>query len=105
MSSGGRDRDARAARERTRIYQARQTFHDDQRRRRTRDNLIAGIGGGVLILGLVASQTVYFTMGPGGPAPSPSPTSSTTPAPSPESTTPAPTLTPTPDATPTPSSE
>lgn len=81
-SGGGKDRGARTARERTRVYQARQTLHDDQRRRRTRDNLIAGIGGGVLILALVASQTVYFTSGPGAPAPEPTPSMTSTPPPS-----------------------
>ena len=97
MSTGGKDRGARDARERTRLYQARQEFHAGQGRRRTRDNLIAGIAGGLLILGVVAAQTAYFVAGPG--APEPTPTSTPSPA-----TTPAPTDSPepTPSATPTP---
>ncbi|MBW9095192.1 dioxygenase [Microbacterium jejuense] len=97
MAGGGKDRDARAARERTRTYQARRQFHEEQARRRSRDNLIAGIVGGILVLGIVGIQTAYFVAGPG--APEPTPTSTSTPAPTPTSTdapTPSPTPTPTP---------
>jgi len=52
-------------------------------RRRTRDNVLAGVVGGVLILAVIGGQVAYFTMGPGTPAPSPSPTTSTTPPPAP----------------------
>ncbi|MDQ7877806.1 dioxygenase [Microbacterium sp. QXD-8] len=100
MATGGKNRDARAARERTRLYEARRQFHDGQARRRTRDNLIAGIVGGVIVLGLIGAQTVYFVAGPGAPAPSPSSTptpSVTTPEP-----TPSPTTTPEPSGTPAP---
>ncbi len=90
MATGGKQRDTRAERERVRVYQARQAFHAGQSRRRTRDNLIAGIGGGLLILAVVAGQTAYFTVGPGAPVPTPTPT--TTPSPS---VTPAPSVTPT----------
>ena len=96
MAAGGKDRDARAARERTRLYQARREFHDAQARRRTRDNVIAGIAGGALILGIAAAQTAYFVAGPGVPEPTPT----STPTPTPTGTTPAPT--PTPSGTPTP---
>ncbi len=99
MTTGGKDRGGREARERTRLYQARQDFHAGQGRRRTRDNLIAGIAGGLLILGVVAAQTVYFVAGPGAPEPTPTstPTPTTTPTPmdSPEPT-PSTTATPTP---------
>ncbi|MBW9108623.1 dioxygenase [Microbacterium trichothecenolyticum] len=100
MATGGKDRDARAARERTRLYEARRQFHDGQSRRRTRDNLIAGIVGGMLVLGLIGAQTLYFVAGPGAPEPSPSSTpapTATTPEPTPSATT-----TPEPGATPTP---
>lgn len=96
--AGGKDRDARAARERARAYQARREFHDRQTRRRTRDNVIAGIAGGLLIVGLAASQTVYFVAGPG--VPEPTPTSTGTPAPAPTSTVPVPEPGVTPTATP-----
>ena len=107
MSSVGKDRSAREARERSRVYQARQEFHESQERRRSRDNLIAGIGGGLLIVVIIAVQTLFFTVGPGAPAPEP--TTSETPAPE-TSTDPAPVDSespePTPDTTPseTPSS-
>ena len=90
MATGGKDRGAREARERTRLYQARQEFHAGQARRRTRDNLIAGIAGGLLILGVVAAQTAYFVAGPGAPEPSPPrprrPTMTPTPSDSPPPT-------------------
>jgi hypothetical protein len=100
VATGGKDRDARAARERTRLYEARRQFHDSQAHRRTRDNLIAGIVGGVLVLGLIGAQTLYFVAGPGAPEPSPSstPTPTATPQPTPSATT----TTPDPSATPTP---
>ncbi len=97
MANGGKNRDARAARERTRLYEARRQFHDAQERRRTRDNLIAGIVGGLVVLGLIGVQTAYFIAGPGVPAPTSTPTpTATTPAPSPTATTPEPSATPTP---------
>jgi hypothetical protein len=97
VANGGKDRGSRESRERTRVYQARQAYRDGQARRRTRDNLIAGIAGGLLILGVVAAQTAYFVAGPG--APTPSPTSTPIPTISP-SVTPTPTTTPSPTATP-----
>ncbi|MCP2636912.1 dioxygenase [Microbacterium sp. HD4P20] len=100
MAVGGKDRDARAERERARLYQARRDFHDRQIRRRTRDNLIAGIAGGLLIVGLIASQTVYFVAGPGAPEPTPTPTS--TPSPTGSTTPTSPTPSPDSGATPTP---
>jgi hypothetical protein len=102
VSTGGKDRGTREARERTRLYKARQDFHASQGRRRTRDNLIAGIAGGLLILGVVAAQTAYFVAGPGAPEPTPtstpSPTTTPEPTDSPEPT-PSTTPTPTPSAT------
>ena len=105
MATGGKQRDTREARERSRVYKARQAFHEAQARRRTRDNLIAGIGGGLLILAVVAGQAAYFMAGPGAPVPTPSPTSTTLPDPSATPTTspePGATPTPTPTATPAP---
>ncbi|MDY0909761.1 dioxygenase [Microbacterium sp. CFBP9034] len=104
MATGGKDREAREARERARLYQARQEFHRDRARRRTRDNLIAGIAGGVLIVGVLAVQTAYFVAGPGAPEPTPTSTSTPgvtpgptgTPTPTPSVTSPMPSVTPTP---------
>ncbi len=92
MATGGKDRSAREARERARAYEARRDFHASQERRRVRDNWIAGIVGGVLIIALFGSQYAYFALGPG--APTPAPTSTPTP-------TPVDTITPTPEPSPT----
>ncbi|MDR6198451.1 hypothetical protein QE374_000360 [Microbacterium sp. SORGH_AS428] len=85
----------RAERERARLYQARRAHHDAQIARRRRDNLIAGLGGGVLVLAILGGQIAYYTVGPGAvspaaetPAPAPSdpaPTSSPLPTPEPTS--------------------
>ncbi|WP_243074787.1 dioxygenase [Microbacterium sp. SS28] len=101
MATGGKDREGRESRERARVYQARQQLHEDQAKRRRRDNLLAGVIGGILILGVLGVQTLYFTAGPGAPEPAPSvtPSPSTTPAPV---DTPAPTETPLPSVEPTP---
>jgi peptidyl-prolyl cis-trans isomerase B (cyclophilin B) len=77
------DRAAREARERLRLYNARQLVHEYGRKRRTRDNLIAIIG--VLTVAALATgaQLFYFNGGPGTatPAPTAAPTDSATPAP------------------------
>ncbi|MGV9193032.1 dioxygenase [Microbacterium sp. MC2] len=97
MATGAGKKNARAESERARLYQARRQFHAGTVRRRTRDNLIAGVGGGVLILAILGAQWAYFTAGPGRPEPTPASTS--TPAPSPE---PTPSASPEPDASQTP---
>ncbi|WP_243227893.1 dioxygenase [Microbacterium sp. CIAB417] len=92
MATGSKQQ--RAERERARLYQARRALHDAQIRRRRRDNLIAGIGGGVLVLAVLGGQIAYYTLGPGAisptvetPAPTPSgSTSPSTPLPTPEPT-------------------
>lgn len=99
MATGAGKKQSRDAKERTRVYQARQEFHDGLIARRRRDNLIAGIAGGVLILAVVGGQVAYYTLGPGTPAPAPSPTSSVTPTPG---VTGEPTPTPSDSATPAP---
>ncbi len=98
MATGAGKKNARAESERARLYQARQQFHAGTVRRRTRDNVIAGVGGGVLILAILGGQWAYFEAGPGRPEPTP--TSTETPAPSPE---PSATSTPEPEEPPTPS--
>lgn len=77
------DREARQARERLRAYQARQAVHEHAKKRRVRDNLIAG-GVVVVVLALaVVLQLTYFSTGPGKPVASakPSATASATPTP------------------------
>jgi peptidyl-prolyl cis-trans isomerase B (cyclophilin B) len=91
------DKDARVQRERARAYQARVELNAGRQRRRTRDNVIGGIVGAVVLLGILGAQVAYYTAGPGKPAPSPSPTVTSTVTPTPEATdaaTPAPTTTP-----------
>ncbi|MFS0714738.1 dioxygenase [Microbacterium sp. 2P01SA-2] len=95
MAGRGKNRDDRAAQERARLYAARREYHDGLTRRRSRDNLVAAIAGGVLIVAALGAQIAYFTAGPGAPspaetpAPSPSATSTPTPTPTPSDSTPA----------------
>lgn len=69
MSTRGRNKQQRTEQERARTYQARQEHNADRVRRRSRDNAIAGIGGGVLLAVILAAQVAFFTVGPGRPAP------------------------------------
>jgi hypothetical protein len=103
VAAPGKDRASREARERARTYQARQALHDAEVRRRSRDNVIAGVAGGILLLALLGGQAAYFTVGPGGASAStPTPTSTGSPVPGPtDSASPAPTTgAPTPTSTP-----
>lgn len=68
---------SRAEAERARLYAARTAWHDGLIRRRTRDNLIAGVVGGLLVVGAIASQSVHASVY----APDPKPTETSTPAP------------------------
>ncbi|MFV0319422.1 MAG: dioxygenase [Microbacterium sp.] len=101
MATGGRSpkaRSEREERERARVYQARAQFHDARIRRRTRDNVVAGVVGGLLIAGVIAGQIAYYVVGPGAPEPVPTPTptvtDSTGPTPTPYPGTPTPSPTP-----------
>lgn len=77
-SSKTTERSAREARERLRLYNARQTVHEHGRTRRRRDNLVAIIG--VLAVAALATgaQLFYFNGGPGTAAPSATPTAAPT---------------------------
>ncbi|MBI5160464.1 MAG: peptidylprolyl isomerase [Micrococcales bacterium] len=66
------EREARAARERLRVYEARQAVHRTQRVRRRRDNIVAGAAAVLLIAGASTAQSLYFSTGPGAPSASPS---------------------------------
>ena len=50
-------------------------MRDGQKRRRVRDNVLAGVVGGVMILAVVGGQIAYHTVGPGVPEPTPTETS------------------------------
>lgn len=65
------EREARAARDRLRRYNARQALHAHKVRRRTRDNLTWVIVSLVVIALATFSQVLYFSSGPGMPPPSP----------------------------------
>jgi len=78
VAGRGKNRDDRAAHERARLYAARREYHDGLARRRSRDNVIAAVAGGVLILAAIGAQVAYFTAGPGAPAPAESPAPSPT---------------------------
>lgn len=95
MAGRGKNRDDRAAQERARVYAARREYHDGLARRRSRDNIVAALAGGALILAALGAQVVYFTAGPGAPVPA------ETPAPSPTPSTPETPVPTTPDPTPT----
>jgi peptidyl-prolyl cis-trans isomerase B (cyclophilin B) len=70
-SSKNSEREAREARERLRRYNARQAVHENQSKRRARDNWFA-LGGVVVIAALAAvTQIFYFSGGPGTPTPEP----------------------------------
>jgi len=71
-SSKNQERDAREARERLKLYNARQGVHDHRVKRRRRDNLIAGIGALVIIVLAAGTQYFYFSGGPGTPEAAPS---------------------------------
>ncbi len=81
---------ARTEQERARVYRARAEWNENRIQRRTRDNVVAGVAGGVLILATIASQSVHAMVLDN--APEPEPTSTITPAPIPTET-----VAPTPD--------
>jgi peptidyl-prolyl cis-trans isomerase B (cyclophilin B) len=62
------EREAREERVRVRGYQARRAVHENQLKRRRRDNIVAGAGLVVVLVLLVGAQVFYFSGGPGTPA-------------------------------------
>ncbi len=76
------EREAREARDRLRRYNARQTVHTHQVKRRTRDNVLSLIGLVVIATLATLTQIYYFSAGPGKPVatatPTPTPTASAT---------------------------
>ncbi|WP_460795466.1 hypothetical protein [Microbacterium sp. GXF0217] len=75
----GRKNAQRADHERARLYAARSQWHEGQIRRRVRDNTIAGIAGGLIVVGAMASQFAHAQVTTPEPTPTPSPTQSTAP--------------------------
>lgn len=68
---------SKAATERARLYAARTSWHEGQISRRVRDNTIAGVIGGLVIVGAVVSQSVHAAV----TSPEPEPTQMSTPGP------------------------
>lgn len=63
--------------ERARLYAARTAWHKGQITRRIRDNTVAGVVGGLIVVGAIASQSVHAAVF----APEPEPTQTSTPGP------------------------
>jgi len=74
------DKETRQARERLRVYNARVTVHERGRKRRVRDNVIAGAGLIVILVAAVAGQLTFFG-GPGKPVAKPTASATQTPTP------------------------
>lgn len=68
---------SKTSKERARLYAARTSWHEGQISRRVRDNTIAGIVGGLIIVGAIVSQSVHAAV----VAPAPEPTETSTPTP------------------------
>ena len=83
-SSKNQERDAREARDRLKLYTARQEVHEHRVKRRRRDNIIAILGALVVIALATGTQIFYFNGGPGTPVATPS--ASATPDPAAEGT-------------------
>ncbi|GAB3606368.1 hypothetical protein GCM10027413_17770 [Conyzicola nivalis] len=71
-SNKNQEREAREARERLKLYNARQGVHEHRVKRRRRDNIIAVLGALVVIALAAATQIFYFSAGPGVPEATPS---------------------------------
>lgn len=78
-TSKNQEREAREARDRLALYNARQSVHTHRVKRRRRDNLVAGLGALVVIALAAGAQVFYFTGGPGTPVATPSASATPTP--------------------------
>ncbi|MCT1394550.1 hypothetical protein M4D51_02285 [Microbacterium sp. p3-SID338] len=95
---GSKKAQTRTEAERARLHTARTRWHQDQIRRRTRDNAIAITVGALIVVGAIISQVVHAQVTAPEPTPTPSPTSSIAPSPTPSD---APSPMPTASETPT----
>jgi peptidyl-prolyl cis-trans isomerase B (cyclophilin B) len=71
-TSKNQELQARQAKDRLRLYNARKSVNAHQRARRRRDNLLAAVGFLVVVALAALTQVFYFTAGPGTPEPEPS---------------------------------
>jgi peptidyl-prolyl cis-trans isomerase B (cyclophilin B) len=76
------EREAREARDRLRRYNARQSVHTHQAKRRVRDNVLGLVGLVVIATLATFTQIYYFSAGPGKPHPKASASATPTPTPS-----------------------
>lgn len=87
VARGSKNAQARTSAERARLHAARTQWHDGQIRRRVRDNTIAAVVGGLVVVAAIGSQVVHAQVTAPEPSPSPSVAPSTgpteTPAPTP----------------------
>jgi len=86
---GSRNAQARTSAERARLHTARTRWHEGQIRRRARDNTIAAVVGGLIVVAAIGSQVVHAQVTAPEPTPTPSVTPTSTPSDAP-SETPAP---------------
>ena len=77
------DREAREVRSRVRSYQARRAVNEHQQKRRIRDNVLASVGLGVVLILAVGAQLFYLNGGPGTPVPTSTEAATGTPTPTP----------------------
>jgi len=68
-------KNAQRSSERARLYAARTSWHERQITRRIRDNTLAGVVAGLVIVGAIVSQSVHAAV----TAPEPDPTETSTP--------------------------
>lgn len=78
-SSRGSEKESRAARERLRLYRARQGVHEHRTARRRRDNIIAMTASLVVVILAVVAQVAFFTTGAEDPEAAPTPPASAAP--------------------------
>lgn len=94
---GSKNAQERTSTERARLHTARTSWHEGQIRRRVRDNTIAVIVGGLIVVAAIGSQVVHAQVTAPEPEPTPTPSVAPTTAPAvtpPETPEPVPSNTP-----------
>ncbi|MFD7870971.1 hypothetical protein ACFV3I_10770 [Microbacterium sp. NPDC059771] len=79
---GSKKAQSRTEAERARLHAARTRWHEDQIRRRRRDNTVAVIVGGLVVVAAIGSQVVHAQVTAPEPTPSPTISPSDSPVPS-----------------------
>ncbi|MFK4760784.1 hypothetical protein ACI3KS_07600, partial [Microbacterium sp. ZW T5_45] len=68
---GSKSAQARTQAERARLHEARKAWREGQIRRRVRDNVVAGIAGGIIVVAAITSQVVHAQVTAPEPEPTP----------------------------------